>query len=87
MKKVLGLIMLTAVFTCCDLGVGESNAGTYNVASNDLMYKITKTKISSGGMDYVTFHMHNGGACSVNITKDKLEVELLELQIKELKNK
>jgi hypothetical protein len=35
-------------------------------------------------MEYRIFSMYNGGMGVINVTKDKLEVELLEKQINEI---
>jgi hypothetical protein len=85
LQKAFALFVLTAVFTCCDIGVRESSAGSYSTVSDPPSGGIYATTHSINGMDYRIFSMYNGGMCVVNVTKDKLELELLQLQIDSLK--
>ena len=85
MKKLLGLFMLTAIFTCCDVGVRQSSAGNSTLVDRPSSNGIYSTTHNINGMDYRIFSMYNGGMCVVNVTKDKLEVEFLQLQIDSLK--
>ena len=86
MKKLLGLTFLTLFFTCCDIGVRTSSAGSYSKVDDPPLGGIYATTHNINGMDYRIFSMYNGGMCVVNVTKDKLEVELLQLQIDSLKS-
>jgi hypothetical protein len=86
MKKVLGLLMLTIVFTCCDLGVRPSSAG--NMLTNDFhtnLRNVHEHKINKDGIEYYIYYQYDGGLHVVNHTKELLEVELLRLQIDSLK--
>jgi len=91
MKKIIGLIGLTLVFTCCDLGVRDSNAGnTVTTSTNHKFDNISKTIMFEDGMEYHIYTKASttsyvGGVYVVNHTKEKLEVELLTLQIDSLK--
>lgn len=87
MKKILGLIALTIVFTCCDIGTRESSAGTMvteKIYSYGIVYLETKMVKD---MQYDVYYQKDGGVHVVNVTKDELEVELLKLQIDSLKSK
>lgn len=89
-KKLIGLIALTFVFTCCDVGVRQSTASTSNsstrVANADKYDKINRTVKVVDGVEYhiytkTTSYGSVGGVHVVNHTKEKLEVELLKIEL------
>ena len=90
MRKLLGLLVLTAVFTCCDVSVKQSTAKTSNssirVANADRFDKINNTVRVVDGIEYhiytkTTSYSAVGGIHVINHTKEKLEVELLKLKL------
>jgi hypothetical protein len=85
MKKILGLIALTIVFTCCDIGPRKTSATTTKTIDIS-----DWTKIKVHEIDDMEYHAYmsgtsDGGIYVVNHTKELLEVELLQLQIDSLK--
>lgn len=87
MKKILGLIALTLVFTCCDLGVKTSVAETPKTGNAGGGHGVVYLETTyEEGMQYNIYHTYEGVAV-INVTKDKLEVELLTLQLDSLKKK
>jgi len=85
MKKILGLTMLTMLMVCCDVGPRQTSAGTSTTIGNPHSSPIFSTSYEKSGMEYRIFSVYNGGMCVINVTKDELEVELLQLQIDSLK--
>jgi len=86
MKKILGLFMLTAFFTCCEVGVKPSSAEvakTGNAGGGHGIVYMEKTY--EDGIQYNIYHLYQG-VHVINHTKEKLEIELLQLQIDSLKN-
>jgi hypothetical protein len=84
MKKILGLTMLTMLMVCCEVGPRQASAGSSTFIDKPVYEGIYSTSYEKSGMEYRIFSMYNGGMCVVNVTKDKLEVELLKKQINEI---
>lgn len=88
MKKILGMTMLTLFFTCCEVGVKNSNAGT--VITDDFYDEINEVheeKLIKDEVEYYIYYQYKGGLAVVNHTKELLEIELLKLQIDSLKSR
>jgi hypothetical protein len=92
MKKLLGLLALTLVFTCCDVGVKNTSASSSSNSthiSTGKYDKITKTVNVIDGIEYHIYTKSShyttvGGVHVVNHTKEKLEVELLREQLNQI---
>lgn len=86
MKKKILLIFTIFVLSNCEIKVREAKAqsGSFNST-------YSKETVVIENMEYVLLYVKNQssqtgyGVTAINITKDKLEVELLKKQLKELK--
>lgn len=83
MKKILGLTTLTVLMMCCEVGPRQALAKS-GFVSDPPANGVYTSSYKEGGMEYRVFSMYNGGMYVVNVTKDKLEVELLKKQINEI---
>ena len=87
MKKVTRILMLTIlVFTLsnCEISTKKANAsekymeGTYS-GNGSVQYSY----FTKDNMQYMVIHAVYGGASTINLTKDALEVKLLKKQLNE----
>jgi len=78
MKKLI-LIPLAIILSNCEIKVKESQA-TSSSSECPLYHEQTHN-----GMTYAVWSEYQAGTAVVNLTKEKLEVELLQLQIAQLK--
>lgn len=85
MKKII-LVIAIFILSNCEIKVRETNA-----QSDTFLYTYANEAVYKNGMEYSLFYARNQssqtGYCVavVNITKDKLETEKLELEIQFLK--
>ena len=90
-RKLIGLIALTFVFTCCDIGVRESKAVQTTAIESTLFSTGDGDQIKRAVkmVDGIQYHIYTkattfnrpGGVFVVNHTKEKLEVELLKIEL------
>lgn len=91
MKKIFGLIALTTVFTCCDIGIRDTSAKS---KKDDTFIKtisfeeVIINKLSIDGIEYHVYTKDNqyvnegkGGIFVINHTKEQLEVETLKAKL------
>ena len=90
MKKLI-LIPLFLLFANCDVTLNPANAGNTKAGTNlvTLQYPVRVQDYKVGGITYKVFSSHYGesGVHVVNHTKELLEMELIRLQIEQLKTK
>lgn len=93
MKKFPMYLILTALFgmlMCCEVKVEPRKAGAAEIVSSGYV-KVHYYKYSVAGIEYGVFYAsgfgndEGGGVSVVNLTKDKLEIEKMKLEIESLK--
>ena len=86
MKKIVILIAIL-IFGSCEFDIKFNEAKALNskeITCNSKLYCMNTFVREQ--MTYVVYSWEYGGTAIVNITKDKLEVEKLRLEIKRLNN-
>lgn len=92
MKKILICLIMAIILTNCEVGIQKSKAQEDWATQIDQKqrHRMVEYIIKEiDGMRYIigSNDAHYSSPFFVNLTKEKLEVELLQLQINELKNK
>lgn len=84
MNKIIGCLLLAVVLSNCEISVKKTNAQSSGFQWTDIGYK----DYTIDSMTYRAFlaERSSGGTSLfvVNLTKDKLEVELLKKQLEKI---